>query len=178
MAETPQAAGFDFPPAALRTDPASPNNNRVIEPEDEPIIAAYLEAATAQNLMFSEWPLNARNPVLVGAPFTPELLEGFEVGVANRTDLNHVLDVSEGLTARPYVIDDDDGDPSRAIVWDCQIDATFWKDVDTGEKAPPGGGYPNVGAPGVEVGTSTELVLRDGRWLVNSGAAEERACDG
>ena len=173
---TPQATGFDFPPAELETDPNSPNNTRIIRPQDEPIVAAYLAATRAQNLMFSEWPLDADNPVLVSAPFTPALLESFNVGVKNRTDLNHILDISEGLTSRPYVIEDDDGNPDRAIVWDCQIDATFWKDVDTGVKAPPGGGYPNLGAPGVEVGTSTELVRRDGEWLVNAGAEETRAC--
>jgi len=60
-------------------------------------------------------------------------------------------------------------------VWDCQIDATFWKDVDSGEKAPPDA-YPNVGPPGVETGTETVMVRVDGMWLVDSGSVEERAC--
>ena len=174
---TPQAPGFDFPPADLETDPGSPNNNRVVDPEDEPILDAYFEAALAQTAVFSEWPLDPSSPVLDDAPFTDRVRDGFGAGLAERTQLNQVLDVSGGSTSRPYVIDDDDGDPDRVIVWDCQVDATFWKDIDTGEKAPPEpGGHPNAGPPGVEIGTSTALVLRDGRWLVDEGGYEPRAC--
>ncbi len=175
LAETPQAPGFDFPPAALKTDPDSPNNNRAIQPDDEPILAAYFEATLVQTQLFAEWPLDPASPILDGAPFTDQVRDAFRVGLDERTQLNHVLDISGGTTSRPYVIDDDDGDPDRVIVWDCQIDATFWKDVDTGEKA-PADAYPNVGPPGVEIGTATELIRQDGEWLVNDGGFEPRAC--
>lgn len=172
-----QAPGFDFPPADLETDPDSPNNNRVVDPEDVPILDAYFAAALAQTAVFSEWPLDPASPVLDDAPFTDRVRDGFGAGLAARTQLNQVLDVSGGSTSRPYVIEDDDGDPDRVIVWDCQVDATFWKDVDSGEKAPPESrGHPNVGPPGVEIGTATALVLRDGQWLVDEGGYEPRAC--
>ena len=101
--------------------------------------------------MFSSWPLDPDHPHCWSAPLHSEALALVRGGVARRTELNQVLDISGGLTSRPYVIEDDDGDSDRAIVWDCQIDATFWKDVDTGVKAPPDA-YPNVGPPGVEIG--------------------------
>lgn len=177
LVATPQAPGFDFRPADLETDPTSPNNNRVLQPEDRPILAAYFEAALAQTAVFSAWPLDPGNPMLDAAPFTDRVREGFGEGLAERTRLNHVLDISGGSTSRPYVIEDGDDDPDRVVVWDCQVDATFWKDVDTGEKAPPeAGGHPNAGPPGVEVGTSTALVRRDGKWLVDEGGYEPRAC--
>lgn len=173
---TAQAPGFDFPPADLETDPASPSNNRVVRPEDAPIIEAYLNAFEADMATFSQWPLDPRSPALLASPITDEVLSLYESGIARRTELNQVLDISGGLTSRPYVIEDDDGDPNRAIVWDCQIDATFWKDVDTGEKAPPDA-YPNVGAPGVEFGWASALVFENGAWLVAEGGEEPRACD-
>ena len=175
LAVTQQAPGFDFPPAGLETDPNSPNNNRAFRPEDAPIIEAYLKATMAQSLALSELPLDPDNPLLVEAPFTDDALALFDGGLAGRTASNQVLDISGGLTSRPYVLEDDNGNPNRAIVWDCQIDATFWKDVDSGEKAPPDA-YPNVGPPGVETGTETVMVRVDGMWLVDSGSVEERAC--
>ena len=177
LAPTPQAPSFDFPPADLETDPSSPNNNRVVEPEDGAVLDAYFEAALAQSEVFSTWPLDPDSPALNDAPFTDRVRDGFAGGLAARTELNQVLDVSGGSTSRPYVFDDDDGDPDRVIVWDCQIDATFWKDVDTGERAAPEpGGHPNAGPPGVEIGTATALVRRDGQWLVDEGGYEPRAC--
>lgn len=173
---TPQAPGFDIPAADLETDPTSPNNNRLIRPEDEPVIAAYLAAGEAQLTAFSTLPLDADSPELLAAPFTSEALDGLATGFAYRSEQNQVLDISQGVTARPYVIEDDDGDPDRAIVWDCQIDATFWKDVGTGEKAPPEESYPNVGAPGVELGTAALMVRVGGEWLAASGSLEPRAC--
>lgn len=175
IAQTPQAPGFDFPPAELETDPASPNNNRALDREDQPIIDAYLNAFEADMATFSKWPLDPESPELLASPITDEVLSLYEDGIARRTELNQVLDISGGLTSRPYVIEDDDGDPDRAIVWDCQVDATFWKDVDTGEKAPPDA-YPNVGPPGVEFGWASALVFEDGEWLVAEGGEEPRAC--
>jgi len=176
VAAAPQAPGFDIPAADLETDPTSPNNNRLIRPEDEPVIAAYLSAGEAQLTAFSTLPLDADSPELLAAPFTSEALDGLATGFAFRIEQNQVLDISQGVTARPYVIEDDDGDPERAIVWDCQIDATFWKDVGTGEKAPPEESYPNMGAPGVELGTAALMVKVGGEWFAASGSLEPRAC--
>jgi hypothetical protein len=167
---------FGIPRADLDTGADDPDNNRIIKPEDEPIIDAYLTAGEAQLTAFSTWPLDASDPTLLDAPFTAEALEGLAGGITYRTEQNQVLDISQGVTPRPYVIEDDDGDPDRAIVWDCQIDASFWKDADTGEKAPPESSYPNAGAPGVELGTAGLMVRVDGVWLAATGSLEPRAC--
>ena len=164
-----------IPQAPLETDPASPNNQRVVTPEQQPIIDAYRTGVEAENLTYARWPLDPASPELTAAPFTDKARGAIESGIAERTTRNQVLDISGGLTLRPYVVEDDDGDPNRVFVWDCQIDATFWKDADTGEKAPPDA-FPNAGPPGVEIGVVAVLVNVDGQWLLDEGGLEPQAC--
>lgn len=172
---TPPTPSTLIPPAALETDPASPNNQRVVTPEQQPVIDAYRAGVEAENLTYARWPLDPASPELTAAPFTDKARGAIESGIAERTALNQVLDISGGLTLRPYVVEDDDGDPNRVFVWDCQIDATFWKDADTGEKAPPDA-FPNAGPPGVEIGVVAVLVNVDGQWLLDEGGLEPQAC--
>jgi hypothetical protein len=162
-------------PAPAELDPGDPNNQHSVAPEDEPIVTAYRQAVEAELITYSRWPLDPDSPELVNGPFTARVMGPIRDGIAARTDLNQVLDISSGITLRPYVVEDDDGDPDRVFVWDCQIDATFWKDVDTGEKAPPDA-FPNVGPPGVETGVVAVMVRVDGRWLLDEGALEPQAC--
>lgn len=172
---TPPTPSTLIPLAALETDPASPNNQRVVTPEQQPIIDAYRAGVEAENLTYARWPLDPASPELTVAPFTDKARGAIESGIAERTTRNQVLDISGGLTLRPYVVEDDDGDPNRVFVWDCQIDATFWKDADTGEKAPPDA-FPNAGPPGVEIGVVAVLVNVDGQWLLDEGGLEPQAC--
>jgi hypothetical protein len=162
--------------ADLVTDPASDNNRRTVRPQDKPILDAYRQALEAANIAVSRWPLDPADPARKAAPFTDRLRQADIGYFAERSQKNQVLDISGGLTLRPYVLDSVDSTPTRAIVWDCQVDATFWKDVDTGERAAPEPGFPNVGAPGAEVGFSAAMVLVDGRWLLDGGQTEVRAC--
>lgn len=155
-------------------DPADPNNQRTVTPDQQPIIDAYREAAFKVNLNSSVWPLDAQSVLLLSSPVTSRLLASDAEGYQARTEANQVLDISGGLTLRPYVVET--SEPNRKLVYDCQIDATFWKDVDTGEKAPPDGGYPNAGPPGVEWGTGAVVVLVDGRWLVDEWLIDPTAC--
>lgn len=164
-----------IPQAPVRLDPDDPNNQRTVAPEEQPIVDAYRQAVEAELLTYSRWPLDSESPELVNGPFTARVMEPIRQGIADRTALNQVLDISGGIALRPYVIEDDDGDPNRVFVWDCQIDATFWKDVDTGEKAPPDA-FPNAGPPGVETGVVAVMVNVDGRWLLDEGALEPQAC--
>ena len=163
-----------IPPAALVTDPNDPNNLHTSLPAQQPIIDAYVAAVHAQLLTFARWPLDPRSPELLSAPITANILASQNTGMIERTAKNQVLDISGGITLRPYVVEN--YDPSKAFVWDCQIDATFWKDHDTGEKAPPDA-WPNVGPPGVETGVVAVLTLVDGRWLLDDGGVEPRACE-
>lgn len=161
-------------PADLVTDPNDPNNLHTSLPEHQPIIDAYLAGVYAQLVTYSRWPLDPTSPELAAAPITERVLQANNDGMVERTQKNQVLDISGGVTLRPYVVENDD--PTRAFVWDCQIDATFWKDKDTGEKAPPDA-WPNLGPPGVETGVVAVMVIVDGRWLLDDGGLEPQACE-
>lgn len=161
-------------PADLVTDPDDPNNLHTSLPEHQPIIDAYVAAINAELITYSRWPLDPTSTELMGAPISDEMRSRENSGLVERTQLNQVLDISGGMTLRPYVVENDD--PTRAFVWDCQIDATFWKDKDTGAKAPPDA-WPNNGPPGVEVGISAVMVLVEGEWLLDDGGLEPRACE-
>lgn len=179
-APTPPPTSSDGPPstlirpADLVTDPNDPNNLHTSLPEHQPIIEAYVAAVYAQLVTYSRWPLDPTSPELTAAPITERVLQANNDGMVERTQKNQVLDVSGGVTLRPYVVENDD--PTRAFVWDCQIDATFWKDKDTGDKAPPDA-WPNLGPPGVETGVVAVMVLVDGRWLLDDGGLEPQACE-
>lgn len=172
---TEAAPSTAIPQAPAPLDPDDPNNQRTVAPEEQPIVEAYRRAVEAELVTYSRWPLDPESPELVNGPFTARVMEPIRQGIADRTALNQVLDISGGITLRPYVVEDDDGDPDRVFVWDCQIDATFWKDVDTGEKAPPDA-FPNAGPPGVATGVVAVMVNVDGRWLLDQGALEPQAC--
>ena len=161
-------------PADLVTDPNDPNNLHASLPEHQPIIDAYVAAISAELITYSRWPLDPTSTELMGAPISDAMRSRENSGLVERTQLNQVLDISGGMTLRPYVVENDD--PTRAFVWDCQIDATFWKDKDTGAKAPPDA-WPNNGPPGVEVGISAVMVLVEGEWLLDDGGLEPRACE-
>jgi len=161
-------------PADLVTDPNDPNNLHTSLPEHQPIIDAYVTGVYAQLITYSRWPLDPTSPELAAAPITERVLQANNDGMVERTQKNQVLDISGGVTLRPYVVENDD--PTRAFVWDCQIDATFWKDKDTGVKAPPDA-WPNLGPPGVETGVVAVMVLVDGRWLLDDGGLEPQACE-
>ena len=161
-------------PADLVTDPNDPNNLHVSLPEQQPIIDGYVSAINAELVTYSRWPLDPTSPELTSAPISTNMRGRENSGLVERTQLNQVLDISGGMTLRPYVVESDD--PNRAFVWDCQIDATFWKDNGSGAKAPPDA-WPNVGPPGVEIGVSAVMVLIDGRWLLDDGGLEPRACE-
>jgi hypothetical protein len=161
-------------PADLVTDPNDPNNLHTSLPEHQPIIDAYVAAINAELVTYSRWPLDPTSAELSAAPISDAMRTRENSGLVERTQLNQVLDISGGMTLRPYVVENDD--PTRAFVWDCQIDATFWKDNDTGEKAPPDA-WPNNGPPGVEVGVSAVMVLVDGEWLLDNGGLEPQACE-
>jgi len=161
-------------PADLVTDPNDPNNLHTSLPEHQPIIDAYVAAINAELITYSRWPLDPTSTELMGAPISDAMRSRENSGLVERTQLNQVLDISGGMTLRPYVVENDD--PTRAFVWDCQIDATFWKDKDTGAKAPPDA-WPNNGPPGVEVGISAVMVLVEGEWLLDDGGLEPRACE-
>jgi hypothetical protein len=127
-------------------------------------------------LTWAKAPIDVRSAGLVAAPVTGKLLDSYEEGAAYRNERNEVLDISGGITFRPYIVEDTDGDPNRVFVYDCQIDATVWRNRDTGAPAPPDQNWPNVGVPGVAFGGLAIMIQQDGRWLVDEGYADPSAC--
>ena len=164
-----------IPHAALPLDPNDINNQRTITPEQQPIIDAYLAAIQADNVTASRWPLDPRSELLVASPASARALEQVQKGYSKRTAMNQVLDLSGGITYRPYVVETDD--PNKVIVYDCQIDATVWRDHDTGAKAAADANFPNAGPPGVQWGAGAEMVKSDGRWLLDQGFSDPLACE-
>jgi hypothetical protein len=164
-------------PAPL--DPNDPNNRR--QPPDTPdeiaIIAAYIEAADRSNKYLSTFPLDPNDPLIVEGPYTRDRAEVFRSFAAPSNELRQVLDVTGGMTFRPFVAGYEPGD-TTALVFDCQLDATVWRNADTGEIIPPpNDSYPNTG-PDVATATSVvaTMVLVDGKWLVESGSGQPGAC--
>lgn len=175
VTDAPAESTSPIPTAAPPIDPTDPNNQRTITPDQQPIIDAYLAVLKAELLTASVWPLDPRSPQLLAAPLTAKALAAENPGLVERTQLNQILDISGGITYRPYVVETDD--PARVILHDCQIDATFWKNRDTGDKAQPDANWPNAGPPGIKWGAGAVMVLVDGKWLFDSGFTEPSACE-
>jgi hypothetical protein len=164
-------------PAPL--DPNDPNNR--FAPPDTPdeiaIITAYIEAADRSNKFTSTFPRDLNDPLILDGPFTAQQIEQELSNGAEDNELRQTLDVSGGITYRPFVADYEPGD-TTALVLDCQLDATVWRNADTGEIIPPpNDSYPNTG-PDVATATSVvaTMVLVDGKWLVESGSGQPGAC--
>lgn len=164
------------PPELLtpeQLDPFSVNNSRPILPEHVPVIEAYLEAIQVNTFIASQWPFDLEAPELIGGPYTAEILRLIQEGLGERADRGEVLDVSQGVTFRPYVI----GPVSEtAVVFDCELAGHYWTTADSGEVIPPDRVW--MGVPGsiVEVGLRVNVVLRDGRWLVDTSQIDPGAC--
>jgi hypothetical protein len=154
-------------------DPNNPNNSRPVLPEQVPVLEAYLRAIQAATLVSSTWPIDPSAPVLLGAPFTPEALARAQQGNQEALDSNEVLDVSQGVTFRPYVV----GPVGEtATVLDCELAGHYWKKADTGDLRPPDEIWPAGPGHIVEVGLRVHLVLRDGQWLWDSSQIDPAAC--
>ena len=154
-------------------DPFNVNNSRPILPEHVPVIEAHLRALQASTFVASNRPLNPDAPELVGAPFTPDALRRAQGGIREALDANEVLNVTQGVTFRPYAVE---VAADRAVVLDCEIAGHYWTDVDSGEALPPDDIWPAGPGRIVEVGLREELVLRDGAWLVDSSRIDSGAC--
>ena len=163
-------------PAELLTpeqrDPYNVNNSRPLLPEHVPVIEAYLRVNDAFATVASRAPIDPNAPELLAAPYTPEVLQENQVALQGRAARGEVLDISQGETPRPYVIGPV---TDTAVIYDCYIDGAFWRAGD-GTPIPPTVIW--QAAPGhvVEVGLRTNMLLRDGEWLFNSGQIDPGAC--
>jgi hypothetical protein len=154
-------------------NPNSVNNSRPIRPEDVPVIEAHLEALQVSTMVSSTWPINPEAPELLAGPFTPRILQLIRDAGQGRLERGEVLNVDQGVTFRPYVVGPV---TDTATVLDCELAGHYWTKVDTGELLPPNEIWPAGPGRIVEVGLRETLVLRDGRWLVDSSQIDPGAC--
>jgi hypothetical protein len=160
-------------------DPDDKNNRSAPPdtPEEIAIIAAYIEGLDRLNAFYATFPVDPNSPLLVDGPFTAELIEFEQVSAGEQNAARERLDVSGGLTLRPYIVSFTPGG-TTALVFDCQLDATVWRDTDTGEVVPPPNDtYPNTG-PDVATATSlsTRMELVGGKWLAGRTSSQPGAC--
>jgi hypothetical protein len=183
---TPTTAAIDVPPVPTlvpevspelltpdQLDPNSVNNNRPVLPEHLPVLQAHLEAIQANTAAYSRWPIDPEAPELVAAPVTPESLARIQESLRGRLARGEVLDVSQGVTFRPYVVGPV---TDAAVLFDCELAGHYWKNAATGELVPPNEVWPAGPGRVVQVGLQVDMVNRDGRWLVAGSQIDPQAC--
>ena len=156
-----------------QADPAAPDNSRPVLPEDVPVLEAYLSSIQATTAVSSTWPIDPNSPLLFGAAITPQGILQFQEASAGRLARGEVLNVSQGVTFRPYVVGPV---TDTAVVMDCELAGHYWVKVDTGELVPPNDIWPAGPGHIVEVGLRETFVFRDGRWLSASSQIDPAAC--
>jgi hypothetical protein len=156
-----------------QADPAAPDNSRPVLPEQVPVLEAYLSSIQATTAVSSTWPIDPESPLVLGAAITPDGIVQFQQASAGRLARGEVLNVSQGVTFRPYVVGPV---TDTATVMDCELAGHYWVKVATGELLPPNEIWPAGPGHIVEVGLRETFVLRDGRWLSASSQIDPAAC--
>jgi hypothetical protein len=154
-------------------DPNSANNSRPILPEHLPVIDAYLRSINASLFTYSRWPINPNARRLVEAPVTAESLASEQDALQGRLARGEVLDVSQGITFRPYVVGPV---TDTATLFDCELAGHYWKKADTGDLVPPNEIWPAGPGHIVELGLRVDFVRRGGRWLWDTSQIDPGAC--
>lgn len=153
--------------------PSNPNNSRPVLPEQLPVLEAHLSAIQANTVVSSRWPIDPDSPELIGAALTADTLARIQQSLRERLAQHQVLDVSQGVTFRPYVVGPV---TDTAVVYDCELAGHYWKNTDTGELVAPTEVWPAGPGHIVEVGIRVDMVYRDGRWLVSGSQIDQGAC--
>ena len=167
----PQVASGLLTPEQL--DPANVNNSRPIEPDHLAVIESYLTAIQVFSSVASQWPIDPMAPALLAAPLSPASLQRNQSALQDRLSRGEVLNVSQGVTFRPYVVGPV-GD--TAVVFDCEIAGHYWTNAANGELVPPDEIWPAGPGHVVQVGLLANLVWREGRWLVDTSQIHPAAC--
>lgn len=154
-------------------DPANPNNSRPIQAEHLPVLEAHLRLIQTTTKVSSTWPVNPDSPELLAAAMTPDVLQLARDAARGRLERGEVLNVSQGVTFRPYVVGPV---TDTAVVLDCELAGHYWVKADTGELIPPNEIWPAGPGRIVEVGLRDTFVLRDGRWLLANSEIYPEAC--
>ena len=159
-----------IPTVPLPTSTApNPNLAHIVRPEDTPILEAYVKYITAIHQAYSRNPIDADPATLFENLVTKGKYRTIKENLARRRDAGSTLNVTGGVTIRPFVLSDP-RTASEATVWDCQRDGSFFFDAATG--VPAAGENPGV----KQYGTAALVVLLDGVWVVDITEAKSGAC--
>lgn len=157
-----------IPTVPLPSTTAPNPNLRPHAPADQPIIDAYVTYLTAWAEANSQNPIDPNSALLNGL-LDADFERFTRADMEDRRSRGQVLNVAGGVTLRPYVVADPRSE-TEAIVFDCQLDGTYWSNAATGEPLP--GETVTVH----QLGASARMVLRDGRWIVLTAGPEGAAC--
>ena len=136
-------------------DPNNVNNSRPILPEHLPVLEALPQRIQASTQVSSTWPINPDAPELARRPaYRPRSSQRVQDAAARRLERGEVLNVSQGVTFRPYVVGPV---TDTAVVFDCEIAGHYWTKADTGELVPPDEIWPAGPGRIVEVGLRVDL---------------------
>jgi hypothetical protein len=165
----PIVRGLGSIPTVPLPSTTAPNPNlRPHGPADQPIIDAYVTYLTAWAEANSQNPIDPNSTLLNGL-LDADFERFTRADMEDRRNHGQVLNVAGGVTLRPHVVADARSE-TEAIVFDCQLDGTYWSNAATGEPLP--GETVTVH----QLGASARMVLRNGRWIVLTAGPEGAAC--
>ena len=183
------ASGKPYPPPVITgieglprlplvaTSVQNPNIRPLIDPRYQPIIDAYLAFQTVDIAIQGTYPINPDDPRLAQV-VVPERLEHWRTDIyASQRDHDYYWVFPFGVTFRPAV--SADSTDTKATVYDCVWTSDYQVDHKTGQPTPDmhptllpnQRGIADLTVPHVEP-VKTELVNRDGHWLVTTATLD------
>ena len=163
-AAPPTAVSTTQPAATTTADP----DVRSVSPDDLPIVDAYKAYISVFNQAATS------NPVNAGVDFSQVAIPSFATTIRNylagQRDKGAVLNVSLGVTLRPFVVTAP-RTSTEAYVNDCQLDGSYWMDA-------AGNPLPGERAVVRRNGVLFKMTLIGGTWVVATGGKQGGACIG
>lgn len=152
--------------AFLPTEESDTDGNLYVpHPDDIPIIEAYLRATLAYFGAADQSPIDFSDP---GWQTYVDGGESYFRVLRDRDRQRQYIDLDNGVLVRPRVLGDGRS-ATAAIVFDCTLDGSVWRQPD-GTLAP--GSTPGVAA----VGFAASLMFVGERWLVEGIVTQAEAC--
>lgn len=115
--------------AFLPTEPNPEDGSLLVpSPADIPIIEAYLKARLVFYRATSQRPIDLDDPGWAET-YTEDGVSRYRKALAGRIETGQAVEFDSGVVLRPYVTGDDRTD-TTAIVFDCELDGSVWRDQD------------------------------------------------
>lgn len=154
--------------AFLPTEPNPEDGSLLVpSPADIPIIEAYLKARLVFYRATSQRPIDLDDPGWAET-YTEESVAGYRKTLGRRIEAGQAVDFDSGVVLRPYVTGDDRTD-TTAIVFDCELDGSVWRDE---EGVLSADSSPGIGLDGLAA--SAEFV--DSTWKLSGISKHTGAC--